>query len=235
MKTILRPSGNDSFLQDAVRDLVIVVVGILGALWIEATWQDYQDRQEEQAILVGLRSEFQTNLDDLEAQIAYWQELRTNTEDTHRFMGGPVNEGTIAGFLEARGRRNPRSGGLFFDPRFGQLTSLLNSGKLGLISNSELRALIADWPTLVADHDADESMLIGQQMGLLGELQAEYDQAWPDSRFESRAGELMMDRRFDHGLRTTYGLLSIMIREGEQILDLTDTIIALIDTELGDR
>ena len=234
MKTILRPSGENSFLKDAVRDLVVVVVGILAALWLEAWWQGQQDRQEERAILESLRIEFQSNLEDLEIQIARWEELRTNTEDIHRFMGGPVNEETVAGFLEARSRRNPRSGGLFYDPRYGQLTSVLNSGKLVLISNSELRALLADWPALVADHDTDETMLIGQQMGLLGELQAEYDLAWPDSRFESRAGELMMDRRFDHGLRTTYGLLSIMIREGQMIGDTTNRIIELIELELGD-
>lgn len=234
MKTILRKSGEHSFLKDALRDLIIVVAGILGALWIEATWQDYQDRQEEQAILADLRNEFQTNLDDLETRIAIWEEIRRNTEETHRFMGGPVNEETIAGFQEARNRRDPRSGGLFYDPRYGQLTSVLNSGKLGLIRNSELRAKIADWPTTVADHSTDENMLIGHQMGAFGELQAQYDRSWPDSQFESRAGELMLNRRFDHGLRVSYSLLSIMIREGRQILESTDTIIRLIDAEAAE-
>jgi len=54
MKTILRPSGESSFLKDAARDLVVVVVGILAALWLESWWQERLDRNEEQQILAGL-------------------------------------------------------------------------------------------------------------------------------------------------------------------------------------
>ena len=67
------------------------------------------------------------------------------------------------------------------------------------------------------------------------DLQAEYNQGWPDDRFESRIGELMMDRRFDFSLRQVHLLVSIMVREGEQILESTDIIIRMIDLELGDQ
>lgn len=234
MKTILRPSGENAFLKDAVRDLVIVVGGILAALWLEAWWQDQQDRDEELNILAGLREEFQANRDDLEQMFVKWNVVLNGMREAHSFMGGPVNDETIAGFLEAR-ERAPIAGGLFYDPRYGQLTSVISSGKLGLIGNPELRALIADWPTLIADHDSDEVALLDHVLGPMYDLQAEYNQGWPDDRFESRIGELMMDRRFDFSLRQVHLLVSIMVREGEQILESTDIIIRMIDLELGDQ
>ena len=61
MKTILRSSPEGTFVRDAVRDLVVVVVGILAALWLEAWWQDLGDRREERQILEDLREEFAAN------------------------------------------------------------------------------------------------------------------------------------------------------------------------------
>ena len=58
MKTILRPSGEQYFLKDAIRDLVVVVVGILAALYLESAWQDRLDRKEEQQIICRHRSQY---------------------------------------------------------------------------------------------------------------------------------------------------------------------------------
>ena len=235
MKTILRPSGEHPFWVDALRDLVIVIVGILAALWLESWWQDRLDRQEEENILAGLSEEFATNRAELASLIVRWAEIRNEIQEVHSFMGGPVNEDTLADFRETLIRYGMTRGGTSFDPRHGQLTSVLDSGKLGLIENSSLRALIADWPAVVDDLKFDESLLVMLWSGSWGELQSEYARNWPDSQFESRLDELIMDRRYDFGLGNANVIHSIMIREAEGLLETTDAIIAMIEIELGDR
>ena len=48
-----------------------IVVSILLAFSIEAWWDDYQDRGEEQGILLGLKSEFEQNLAFIEIELSY--------------------------------------------------------------------------------------------------------------------------------------------------------------------
>jgi hypothetical protein len=235
MKTILRPSGEQYFLKDALRDLVVVVVGILAALYLESAWQDHLDRKEEQQILVGLKQEFQVNRNDLHALMANWRRTQGRGAELHSLMGGPVNEETVAKFNDIYGRSNPTGSSerFFFDPRYGQLTSVINSGKLGLVENSELRSLIADWPAMVDDHDFDENLWIEFELNA-GQLEAQYQHTWPDSRFELRTGELMQDRIYDNGLGFSQNLMGRIINEGQEILNTTGRIIALIDAELED-
>jgi len=48
-----------------------IVVSILLAFSIEASWDDYQDRGEEQGILLGLKSEFEQNLAFIEIELSH--------------------------------------------------------------------------------------------------------------------------------------------------------------------
>jgi hypothetical protein len=232
MKTILRSSGEQYFLKDALRDLVVVVVGILAALWLESAWQDYQDGKTERQILNSLRIEFEKNRAELDSMLVGWGQVIQSQIEIHKLVGGPVNEGTVAKFDALRSVRNDGQFKLLFDPRHGQLTSVINSGQLGLVKNSDLRALIADWPALVADLDFERALLIGQIIHTTGATDAEYGQLWPDSRFESRSEELMKNRRFDNQLSVFMSTLRRMIVEGQIILSTTDEIIELIDSEL---
>lgn len=230
MKTILKPSGEDSFWKDAIRDLVVVVVGILAALWLESWWQDQADRREERQILSGLHEEFTANALALESHIQIWIRVRQNTIAELEYLGGPVNVRTVAEFAEILGR--PFSGGdaFFFDPRHGQLTSVISSGKLGLISNSDLRSLFADWPALVADHDFDENLFIDNLSDRAGPKRAEYGGS---RNFEKDYAGLMRDRQYSAYVANGAGLISRMINEGEEILDATRTIVETIEAELG--
>ena len=153
MRTILRPSGDQYFWKDAIRDLVVVVAGILAALWLESWWQDQQDQIEERQILTSLKEEFQANQVQLKDRIETWTRARSRQVELHALMGGEINEESIAEFRSIYRRYTGNGGRFFFDPRQGQLTSVINSGKLGLISSPELRSLIADWPALIADHE----------------------------------------------------------------------------------
>ena len=234
MKTILKPSGEDSFWKDAVRDLVVVVVGILAALWLESWWQDQLDRREEKQILASLKTEFQANQEQMKDRLATWEFGRNRVADLHALMGGPVNDQTIAEFESFYSRGMSNGGNFFFDPRQGQLTSVINSGKLGLINNPALRSLIADWPALIADHDFDQKLWIQMYSGPFGQIEMQYVQSWPESRFEYTTGELMQNPMYDNALEGIFGILGLMILEGNEIVEATNAIMAMIDDELGD-
>jgi hypothetical protein len=233
MKTVLRRSAEGSFLKDAARDLVVVIVGILAALWLEAWWQDLADRREERQILAGLGEEFRKNREDLVARIENWDRMISLTIELHELSGGTINEQTIAQFEEA-GRQGIGGGGsVFFDPRHGQLTSVINSGKLGLISKHELRALIADWPALVADLDFEKDGFLEQIVHMRSKSERKYGRMWPDSRYELQAEALMTSQEYDNELASWAIMLRRMKQEGEVILQVTNDIIALIEDELG--
>ena len=234
MKTVLRRSAEGSFLKDAARDLVVVIVGILAALWLEAWWQDLADRREERQILAGLGEEFRKNREDLVARIENWERMISLTIELHELSGGTINEQTIAQFEEAQRQGIGGGGSVFFDPRHGQLTSVINSGKLGLISKHELRALIADWPALVADLDFEKDGFLEQIVHMRSKSERKYGRMWPDSRYELQAEALMTSQEYDNELASWAIMLRRTKREGEVILQATNDIIALIEDELGE-
>lgn len=233
MKTVLRPSGENSFWVDAARDLIIVVVGILAALWLEGWWQDRQDRQEEHEILTGLRVEFAANADELETLIGTWTRIGQSIGRTLQLMGDAENEQSVADFQEAVSLQFLGVGNLFFDPRHGQVTSVINSGKLGLIVDSELRALIADWPAMVADHDFDENHWIEGFRQRIAPILVRHVGRGRDSKFEGRYAALMQSREYEGYMQSQQGLIYRMINEGNEILATTRDIVVRIDAQLG--
>jgi hypothetical protein len=232
MKTVLKPSGENSFWVDAFRDLVIVVVGILAALWLESWWQDQLDRKQEQQILTGLRTEFSENRTELIRIIENWERVTSGLTDAHEMMGKPPTEETIEEFANVI--RSSVQGGIFYDPRFGQLTSVINSGQLGLISNANLRALIAGWPALVTDLDLEKQMFAESFTHGFGATSRRYGSLWQDSALEPEYEQLLNNRQFDNEIGFLIAIFNIMRNEGQTILEATNSIISLIETELDD-
>ena len=229
MKTLLRSSGNNTLAADALRDLIIVVVGILAALWLESWWQDRQDRAEELVILKGLRTEFVMNRAQLVDKMSAWNESAVATEHAHRLMGGPITEELTT---EAREVFVIVDRMQFYDPTQGQLTSVMSSGKLGLVRNADLRARIADWPALVADLDIERSLAFYEITEGLRSVLNRHTSTWADSQFEFRVEALLADRDVDNHLGDWHQNLLRMTNEAELILAATDEIIELIDAEL---
>lgn len=230
MKSILRPSKDGSFVADALRDLIVVVVSILAALWLESWWQDRQSRAEETLLLAGLRTEFVANRAQLVEKIAVWAGIVEAAEIAHRLMRKPLDEAAIA---EAQTALVDISLMSFFDPRQGQLSSLISSGKLGLVHSPGLRAKIADWPSLVADLDLERAIALHDITdGYFAYMTLYGDINWNDGTFDTEYQEIFTSRELDNligGLRTN---MQRSISEGNVILQATDEIIALIDDEL---
>lgn len=231
MKTILRRSEIGSTMADVIRDLIVVIVGILAALWLESWWQDRQDRQEELVILKGLRTEFVMNRAQLVDKMSVWTDSMDAAEQAHMLMGMPV---TVEVRAKTRKMFIAVSRMQFYDPTQGQLMSLMSSGKLNLVRSADLRARIADWPDLVADLEIERSLAFFQMTEGLRPAVAKYIPSWPDSRFEVQVEGLLSDKDVDNHLADWRSNMVRLRQEGTLILEATDEVIRMIDDELPD-
>ena len=231
MRTILQSAGTGSFLKDAIRDLVVVIVGILAALWLESWWQDQLDRKEEAFLLVGLREEFVANREQLVDHLQTWEDLVTAVDRAQEIMGTEVPQSETGEVIPIFGRTlNMR----FFDPRQGQLSSLINSGKLGLVSNPLLRAKIADWPGLVGDLEIERAIALHSFTdGYVKTLRKHVAMGDSENRFENRINDLLADPEIFSELNGIGSNAQRLVEEGNLILESTDEIIRLIGNELG--
>lgn len=128
-----------------VTEFVVIVVGVLAALWIDAGWSWMQDRGEEQLILADLASDFQANLATLDQTIA-----------VHDDQLRAVQRGLTADIASIpMDELLPMTRAVFtletFLPRRGALDAAISSGRITLIRDHALRSELAGWERLVAE------------------------------------------------------------------------------------
>ena len=136
-----------------VAEGTIIVVSILLAFWIDAWWGERQTRAEEGEAISQLVADFRTNAERLtiirsvhEAALDAAYEILARAG-----MGGqPQSDATTAELVYVSLRA------WTYDPVLGGTNSLIQSGRLGILSNSALRVAIAGWPDIVADLSGDE-------------------------------------------------------------------------------
>jgi len=120
-----------------------IVVSILLAFAIQAWWDEYQDRAEEQGILLGLKSEFEHNLGLIEIEFSYRNAV----------------VGSILKIFNASAARTSLEPEVL-DELIGDVTwwqniaysrgaidGLVQSGGLSLIENEDLRRVLASMPS----------------------------------------------------------------------------------------
>ena len=120
-----------------------IVVSILLAFSIEAWWDKYQDRDEEQGILLGLRSEFEQNLAFIEIELSYRNAV---IESILKIFDASVTQTSI---------EPEKLDELIGDVTWwqnieysrGAIDGLLQSGGLSLIENEDLRRVLASMPS----------------------------------------------------------------------------------------
>lgn len=142
---IIRPMANTDNVQwkHISAEGAAIVVSILLAFSIEAWWDDYQDRAEEQGIFLVLKSEFQQNLGLIEIELSYRNAV-------------VVSILTIFDASVARKSLEPEE----LDELIGHVTwwwnikysrgaidGLIQSGGLSLIEDGDLRRVLASIPS----------------------------------------------------------------------------------------
>ncbi len=122
---------------------LILLVSILLAFSIEAWWDHYQDRGEEQGILLGLKSEFEQNLAFIEIELSYRHAVLDSIGKIFDASVAPTSlepevlDGLIGDVTWWQNIKYFR----------GAIDGLLQSGRLSLIKNEDLRRVLASMPS----------------------------------------------------------------------------------------
>ena len=132
-------------LAKSFREFGIIVLGVLVALWIDASWAWLQDRGDEAQLIEDLSSDFGINLIELERVIDTHERSAT---DARRLLYEGIEDlpdDSVPDFFESALQLHS------FNARMGALESALSSGRIELLRDRELRAALTAWPGYLSD------------------------------------------------------------------------------------
>ena len=137
-QNILTENKTSKYLIYAIGEIVLVVIGILIALQINNWNEGRKDRLREQAILIQLEEEYNTNLEQLDAKVQLRKKIVRSGLTLLKFMNTPelVHRDSVLLHLS----------NIIFDPTFDPIQNdLISSGNIRLIRNEKLRRLLSNW------------------------------------------------------------------------------------------
>jgi len=219
---------------------VLIVVSILLAFAIERWWTGRQESIEEQFLLRQLKAEFEENTSELGKKRAVHEDVR-NAGLRLLAMTGP--EATVED-LGIEAIRNDLSTLLYlrsYDPGTGALSTVINSGKLELISSYDLRTNLSAWPARYQDLSEDEQWLIELTQELVrpylvesttirdvrGALLGIRQSLFPDDL------EIMLrDRKFENILASKISSTASVLGEYDDTKLQLDETLALIESQI---
>ena len=138
------------YLKYAIGEIILVMIGILLALQVN-TWNNNRElKKEELKVMKSLHKEFSENLirfDDIYEK----QEYRKKSIET--LMSVNHNELSLDSLITiVQGASRQWT----FDPFQGIYNSVINSGKIELISNDSLKKKISSFQDLLIDYKEEE-------------------------------------------------------------------------------
>jgi len=131
-------------------EILVITIGILGAFALNNWNEIRKERIQEQLILIGLREEFQQNLEELKSDHNYNTLCLEASKRLLDLNGRPTNKQKIDSLIGIALNYAD------FDPRVGVVNELITSGRLGLILDERLRYLMTRWSAELEDLNSDK-------------------------------------------------------------------------------
>ena len=140
-----------NYLKYAIGEIVLVVVGILIALQINNLNQEGKLRQEEQELLLQLKMEYQSNLDQLDQKITMRKDMIRSCLKLMEYRDSPneLNKDSVLYHIETT-RVAPT-----FDPI---INDIISSGRIHLLQNIKLKGLLTKWTSRVIQVTEEEDL-----------------------------------------------------------------------------
>ena len=135
-----------------------IVASILLAFGIDAAWDDRQEQRQERIFLTSLLADFIDSRDRIQAALSDHDSYRQSAIqllDIADARAAGIDPATVETAL-LHVFHNAKT----LNTSNGSLDSLLASGRLATIRNDQLRALLASWPSRIADAAEDEVWIL---------------------------------------------------------------------------
>jgi len=158
---LMEKNKTGKYLKYAIGEVVLVVIGILIALSINNWNESRIDRISEQAILRQLKSEFNSNLKQLDEKIG----IRSYIINSAIQLLANIDNPSIRNIDSIEMHLAKTIPYTTFDPI---LNDLATSGNLRLIKNDSLRALLSVWTSEIVQ------VTEGYKLGLNTEMKSTF-------------------------------------------------------------
>ena len=154
------------YLKYAIGEVLLVIIGILIAVSINGWNEERKLKIEEQAILKDLKQEMEANLEALEIVIEEHEKSFEAAKEMRALIGNrdafnKMPDSTYASiFIKMNNNYT-------YDPRNGILNSIISSGQVNIISNKELKYLMASLKEWTVDAFENTMKIENQRDDLL--------------------------------------------------------------------
>lgn len=146
-----------SYLFGALRNGLAVLAAILAAFALDAWWNEQDEEQRTDDILQAIAVEFAAagvQLDSIADRNQAMIEHRTRFVRRTAPALPPIPDDSLADVVDF-----PEEGYQIFDPAFGALTTLISTGGLERIRDSELQSNLGGWMGELDDLEFEERQL----------------------------------------------------------------------------
>lgn len=217
-------------------EAVAIVLSILLAFAIDAWWAEKKEHDVEQVALLALHSDFIASREQLAGVLVSLESARTDFAHFQSVTTAELVEidpDTIRKFLTALAKNHT------FDPVTATLDALVNDGRLGLISDTQLLTQLSNWRRSL-DNIEDisfelraESIRVRRAMEPHGGPFIRWKRSMNDVEVLSRAdGETMANLRQDVDFmgtaRSHQYALSAYLYQLHRLAETVDSIVALL-------
>jgi hypothetical protein len=150
------------YLVYAFGEIVLVVLGILIALQVNSWAENQKKKVEEQYLLTGLKKDFEQNRESALADYKVNEHNRKASDELLQIIRKEIPV-----------RNQDHIDSLFwrlysfssFDANTGVVDEIINSGKLGLIQDPELRFELTQWSGFIRNSEEDIKLRVELIMG----------------------------------------------------------------------
>ena len=244
-KNLLSQGKTGKYLKYAIGEIILVVIGILIALQINNLNEQRKQNNLEQDYLIALKREFENNLIEVDRVIKLNASLHKNALELSTYTGPDTPNITEKKFAELYfGTVNAE---VQYRPGLGVTDEIINSGKLNIFKNRELKNALATLDGLLLKirfQEKDELSLMRYELMFMGHdfvsvRRMIYDAygtqfGVDQGRFLDSNLHLLNDKRFDNRL-TGFIYTSGYLEGRYKVLKIQiEEIITIIDTQIED-
>ena len=147
---LINEGKTGKYLKYAIGEIILVVIGILIALQINNWNENVQQKKEELKTLMSLHEALKTNMAELD-QIIQVQNLRNKFSE--EFLFTDISSQSV---LHVDSLITISSQNYTFNPSTGIYNSIVNSGKLEIITNGSLKNRLSKLNDIVKDYQEGE-------------------------------------------------------------------------------